>query len=204
VLFKPLCDSHRIGAVMDGLGAPAQAIWAYRAVDGRVRSAVAKFGDVNLRVLRQIAEGGGEHRWQRGGLTDERLDELASFDWDTLTAEDGAALFWYVRNSLLFDTGLVDRPDVAIVSYESVLTDPEGVIGGLCERLGFAFRPELVAHIERRSADGVAPVDLDPRVRALCESLYARLENRRRFGAVAPGRIGGSAGDDLGAVASAP
>ncbi|MDQ1489769.1 MAG: hypothetical protein QOJ23_2283, partial [Actinomycetota bacterium] len=71
VVFKPLCDSHRVEELLDGLGtsSPGRAIWAYRSVDGRVASALAKFGDTNLRVLREIAAGGGRDRWQAQGLS---------------------------------------------------------------------------------------------------------------------------------------
>lgn len=182
VLFKPLCDSHRIGAVMDGF-AEAQrphAIWAYRAVDGRVRSAVSKFGDVNLRVMREIAEGGGVGRWQRAGLTGDRLAELQALDWDHLGREDGAALFWYVRNCLFFDTGLAGRPDVSLVSYESLLADPHGVVAALCDDLGMHFRTEFTAAIERRHAPSGPTVPLRPEVRALCDDLHARLEAHRQ------------------------
>ncbi|MBV9664008.1 MAG: hypothetical protein JOZ37_08580, partial [Actinobacteria bacterium] len=65
VLFKPLCDSHRVDELLAlDTPMPGRAIWAYRDVDDRVRSALAKFGDNNLQVLRQIADGTGTGRWQ--------------------------------------------------------------------------------------------------------------------------------------------
>ena len=53
VLFKPLCDSHRVDHLLDTLDTPSpgRAIWAYRDVDGRARSAVSKFGRNNLLTL---------------------------------------------------------------------------------------------------------------------------------------------------------
>jgi hypothetical protein len=59
VLLKPLCDSHRTPELLDGLGtaSPPHALWVYRSVDARVRSALAKFGDANLRALRDVAAG---------------------------------------------------------------------------------------------------------------------------------------------------
>jgi len=79
VLFKPLCDSHRADELLaiDTL-ADGRAIWAYRAVDGRVRSALAKFGDTNLRVLTDIAAGKGLDRWQAQRLSPENLELIRS------------------------------------------------------------------------------------------------------------------------------
>jgi len=123
VLFKPLCDSHRVDELLDGIGPPggARAIWVYRSVDGRVRSALNKFGDVNLQVLREIAAGRGLDRWQAQRISPENLDLVASFDYDRLDAASAAALFWYVRNALFFQLGLERRADVALVSYDALV-----------------------------------------------------------------------------------
>jgi hypothetical protein len=178
VLFKPLCDSHRTPELLDELGtvAPARAIWAYRSMDGRVASALAKFGDVNLRVLHGIAAGEGTGWWQAQALSDETLDFLRSFDYDTMSPATAAALFWYVRNGLFFDLGLDRRADVALVSYDSVLADPEAGMRRLCDFLGFEWRPELGAHIARRAPQNRRPLDIDPRVREQGEKLQQRLD----------------------------
>lgn len=176
VLFKPLCDSHRVDQLLDDLGTavPGRAIWVYRAVDGRVRSALAKFGDANLRVLREIATGAGGRRWQAQRLSDESLELVRSFDYDRLSPASAAALFWLVRNSLYFDLGLDRRPDVLLCSYDSLLADPEGGTRRFCAFLHFGWSPQLMAHIAPRPGDGER-LDLDPRIRHRCEELDERL-----------------------------
>ena len=66
ILFKPLIDSHRINGLLDQLATPTpgRALWVYRSVEGRTRSAIAKFGDNNLWVLRAIAAGRTDGLWQ--------------------------------------------------------------------------------------------------------------------------------------------
>ena len=176
VLFKPLCDSHRVAHLLDHLGTPSpgRAIWAYRQVDGRVRSAVAKFGPEGLRAIREIA-GGIRDVWQAGGLSDARLDELRRFDLDDMTPETAAALFWYLRNSLFFDLGLDRRDDVLPASYDRFVADPPGSMRAICSFVGFPYRDEMVAHVDARSST-VRPVEIDPAVRQLCEDLHDRLE----------------------------
>ena len=178
VLFKPLCDSHRTGDLLDGLGTvvPARAIWAYRSMDGRVASALAKFGDVNLRVLRGIAAGDGDHWWQAQALSGETLDLLRSFDYETMSPATAAALFWCIRNRLFFDLGLHRRDDVALVSYDALLADPEAQMRRLCDFLDFPWTPELVAHVERRSSAGNRRLDIDPQVRRLGMEVEQRLD----------------------------
>jgi hypothetical protein len=178
VLFKPLCDSHRVGQILDILGTPSpgRAIWAYRSVDGRVRSALAKFGTNNLDVLSEIAAGRGRDRWQARGLSAANLALIESFDYAAMTPESAAALFWYVRNALYFEQGLDSRDDVALACYDRFLTDPDSNMRALCAFLDFPFDPALAAHIERRDAPERRPLQIDPAIRSRCDQLTARLE----------------------------
>jgi hypothetical protein len=178
VLFKPLCDSHRVGQILDDLRTPSpgRAIWAYRSVDGRVRSALAKFGTNNLDVLTEIAAGRGRDRWQARGLSADNLALIESFDYAAMTPESAAALFWYVRNALYFEQGLDGREDVALACYDRFLTDPDSNMRALCAFLDFPFDPALAAHIERRDAPERRPLQIDPVIRGHCDQLTARLE----------------------------
>jgi hypothetical protein len=178
VLLKPLCDSDRIAHLLDNLGtrAPRRALWVYRSVDGRVRSAVSKFGDSNLQVLRQVAAGGGQHRWQARGLSPGSLERLRRLDWARLSPESAAAMFWYVRNRLFFELGLERRPDVLLVSYDAMVRDPEAEMRRITAFLDFPYDPRLIAHIAPRASAGAAPLDLDPQVRTWCDELTTALD----------------------------
>jgi sulfotransferase family protein len=178
VLFKPLCDSHRTLDLLDELAAPSpgRAIWTYRSPDGRVRSALAKFGGNNLDVLRDIAAGRGLDRWQAQGLSDENRKLVRSYDYSRMTPESAAALFWYVRNSLFFELALHERQDVMLVSYDGMISSPQAVMRSMCGFLGFPFEPQQTAHIENRERPDLPPLELEPGIRARCDELFERLE----------------------------
>ena len=193
VLFKPLCDSHRTPELLDGLGLrrSPRALWAYRSVDGRARSAVAKFGDVNLRVLRELANGGGRSRWEAQRLSPDSLQLIEGFDWDRLGPLDAAAVFWYVRNRLYFELGLAQRADVLVVSYDAMVAQPQAEMARICEFLGVAYDGRLITHVKPRPARREEALQLDPRIRDRCEELTARLEAARRgTPASVPGEVG--------------
>jgi len=177
VLFKPLCDSHRVVELLDDLGTPSagRAIWEYRGFEGRVRSSIAKFGDSNLRALRVIAAGRGEHLWQAGGLSARALEQIRSFAFDHMSPASASALFWYVRNSLYFDLELDRRDDVRLVSYDAMIADPDRTMRGLCAFLGVTYRPEFIGHIRPRTSQDRAAMAVDPKIATLCESLQERL-----------------------------
>jgi len=187
VLFKPLCDSHRVGALLDGIdtSSPGRAVWMYRSVDGRLRSAVAKFGDVNRQVLTAVAAGTAGWAWQAQGLSEANLDLVRGLDVAGMSPESAAALFWYLRNSLFFDLGLDGRPDVTLASWDLLVRQPERSMASLCRFLGLEMRSAMIAHIEMRGVPGAEPQEIDPVVRARCDDLEARL------GAVALARLDG-------------
>ncbi len=184
VLFKPLCDSHRTDELLALPSATApRAVWAYRDVDGRVRSALAKFGDGNLQVLREYAAGINTTRWHVQRLSPGSAQFVRSFDYDTMTAESGAALMWLIRNQLFFDLGLDRRNDVHLVSYNDFLADPPATMRPLCRFLDLPYRPELVAHVSARPPTHAQPLDIDARIRAACDELAARLDGVAAAGA---------------------
>ena len=177
VLFKPLIDSHRIDHLLDELpvAAPGRALWAYRNVDGRVRSAIAKFGDSNLRALKDIAAGKGANRWEAQRLSSENIELIRSFNYEAMDPSSASALFWYVRNSLFFELKLNRRPDVMLISYDSFVLGPEENMRLVCEHIGFPWSPRLTAHVEPRVHGNPNPLALEPSVRRLCDDLQGRL-----------------------------
>ena len=141
---------------------PGRAVWMYRDVDGRTRSALAKFGPSNLETLRALVAGEAGDAWQVQGLTPADVDLVRGFDPATMTPETACSLFWYLRNELFFRQGLDRRDDVVAVSYERLVADPEGVLRGLCAFLGFPFRADLASHVERAPAGHAGPARRRP------------------------------------------
>jgi hypothetical protein len=178
VLFKPILDEHRIVGLLEGLGTPMppKALWAYRDVDGRTRSALKKFGAAAFLALRDIAAGAGEHRWQAQGLSEESLELIRGVDWGRASAADGAAILWVVRNRQFFEFGLEARRDVLPVSYDAMVRAPERSMRAVCRFLDVRWDPGLAARIDDRSLVRREPLALDPRIRSLCEELAARLD----------------------------
>lgn len=175
LLVKPLCASHRVDELLALPGvAPGRALWAWRDVDDRARSEVAKFGDANLRALRAIADGTVGDRWPGGRLDAATRELIRELNPARMDPHSAAALFWYVRNALFFRLGLHRRPDVLLCSYDALVADPPAALRRVCGFLGFAYHPRLVAHVAAR-APRRPRLPIDPRVRARCDELTGRL-----------------------------
>lgn len=177
IVFKPLCDSHRTDELLDDVetSTAARAIWVYRSFEARARSAVAKFGSSNRDVLATAVAGAWDGPWQLKRVSQENRDFVESLDVSSMSPTSGAALFWYIRNSLFFDLGLDQRDDVLLVSYERLAADPEAGFASIEQFLGLAAE-DAVAPEEVRPAKVSSPLDIDPQVRDQCEDLQRRLD----------------------------
>jgi hypothetical protein len=178
LVLQPLIDSHRVDELLDDLGTTSsgRALWTYRCVDGRVRSALSKFGDQNLQVVRAISAGRAGGLWQAQRLSEDARNLIQGIDLDRLTSETAAAAIWYVRNSLYFELGLDKRDDCLLVSYDRLLDDPEREVHRICDFLGAEFLPAMTAGIARRPPTLGRELAIDPAVRQSCQHLESRLE----------------------------
>jgi hypothetical protein len=190
VLFKSLCETHRVVELLDELGTlrHPRALWAYRDVEGRVRSAVTKFGSTASDALRAIAAGMGDELWQAQGLSEDSLRLIRSIDWDAATPADGVALLWYVRNRLFFEQRVHTRPDVLLVSYNELVRAPEPTMRAVCCFLDVEWNPVVAAHIDRRALGSKPPVVLQPEIRARCDALAVELDEAARAALAAVGQ----------------
>ncbi len=172
LLLKPLIDSHRVAELLDAI--PGKALWTYRSVDGRTRSALSKFGEHNLQVVRAIVDGRTDV-WQGELISTESRALVASLDIDRISPETAAALIWYLRNTLYFELGLHRRDDCLLVSYDALLAQPERELRRICTFLGAEFKPGMTVGIALRGSGGAA-FEIDPVVRIKCTELEKRLE----------------------------
>lgn len=178
VVFKPLCDSHRTDELLDNIETPAEsrAIWVYRAWQARTRSAVAKFGSSNLDVLSSASDETWDTTWQLSGVSDENRALVESLDFERMSPESGAALFWFIRNSLFFDDGLDKRSDVLLVSYDRLTANPVNEFAIVDRFVGLAGEQPVSAE-EIRPASVPDLPNVDPRIRERCEVLHKRLND---------------------------
>ncbi len=150
VVFKPLTDSHRASDFLR-LRRKSFAIWAFRRVEDRANSSVAKFGSHNLDILRDIKANKGMDRWQAQGLSDDMVEFIKGFDYDQMNPESASAIFWYVRNSIFFDTGLDGNEHVLPLAYEDLVTNPRAVMKGVCRFIGAEFKDSMVRNVHAKS-----------------------------------------------------
>ena len=65
-----------------------------------------------------------------------------------------------------------------MVSYRDLVKEPREAFEPVVNLLGLRFTDDMIAHIDARESSSTTkvPLDIDPRVRALCRDLEDRLD----------------------------
>jgi hypothetical protein len=176
IVTKPLVESQNLDRLLGALPG-SRALWMYRDYRAVARSNVAYFpdGTSHSDILPIIA--GDQANWRAERLGAGARDLLRSLYRPDLSAHDAAALFWYARNSLVFEHGLSADPRVRACRYEELLADPAGIMRAV---YAFLERPwpgdRIVADVEPAPKRAPRPLDLEPAIAEACAGLLARLD----------------------------
>lgn len=175
-VFKSIVDAQWTDRFLDR-HAGSSAIWIYRACPDVARSAIVKWGDhqqwlVNGIRRRSFAELG----WRGERVADHVIDTIDRVHRPDLTIEEGAALFWWMRNSILWDRDLVDDDRVLIVRYEDLVTDPGPYFHRVFDFLGVSFDERYVADATPSSVRDKPLSGLSDDIRELCDAMQDRLD----------------------------
>lgn len=175
VVVKPLVESHRTIELLDALP-NARAIWLYRDYRDVARSNLRAFGDTNGSSDLAPIVARDFDNWRALGIAPATLDRFDRLSGEVSEIE-AAALFWWVRNNILFDTGLSRDDRVAICRYTTLVADPVRVRDELYEFAGHrapTAPPRQMVH--QSSVGHGADVELSKPIRAACEELLKRLD----------------------------
>lgn len=177
VVFKPVCDAHRLDHVLARFPA-ARVIWPYRRCQDVANSAVRKWGSHHREILAAIAR----RDWAWLGWRGERLEpalveRIANLYCDDMCLEAAAAFQWYLRNHFFFELALDKDPRVLLLRYEDLVAAPQDHFQRVFSFVGNCPRDGLnLSAISTRSV-GKAPFPaIDPRIAALCDELTHRLD----------------------------
>jgi len=179
VVVKALCELHALGALLDEF-MPACAVWMFRDYDDVVNSHIRRWTGMPAAIGQIVEDRDGAAGWRGRGMSDETLEIVTRLHREGLDNPSACALFWYFRNALYFERGLDRDARVRLVEYERLVTDPEAGFRDLFAFAGLAFRPSLVDGISSSPVQAARRPEIAPAVRALCESMHARLREAAR------------------------
>lgn len=155
----------------------SRAPWMYRDFSAVNASNVAHFPDgTSHRIIESILSE-DQSSWRAERLGTGARELICRLYRPDLTALEAAALFWYARNSLVFERGLAVDPCLRACRHEDLLRDPGGVMRAVYAFLGRPWPGDrILRDVEPASARPARPVALAPAIAEACEGLLARLD----------------------------
>jgi hypothetical protein len=175
ICYKPICDSHLI-TEMHRKFPEAHFIWAYRDYRDVANSSLRKFEHATraIRLVCTNQPGGG---WFREGVSSRVSEVLRSvFRTSALSEFDLACLIWWARNQIILDSGLTDAPNVTLVKYEALVTQPSMMLKWLFYRIRLPYRERVCRNISPRSIGRHPAPSVDNCVDKLCIASLATLD----------------------------
>jgi hypothetical protein len=178
-VIKSLCELDLLGELMAEFP-PAKTLWIVRAYDDSVSSAIRSFGNFAVQLHRLALDKNGNN-WRGRGMSDETQAILARCDHPQINEASAAALMWYYRNILFFEQGLDRNPNVKLVFYEGLVTEPRHTLRDIFTFLGLpGWSPWLSRYIHAGSVKKLPRKDIEPAVRAVCDELSSRFARQAR------------------------
>jgi hypothetical protein len=171
---KPICETHRVNELLDRFSG-SKAIWIFRNYQGAANSAAVKWRS-GRENLRRLAERNLEAAsWRAGGLTTDKFDVVKRLYRRDISLYEAEALMWYLRNGLFFDLHACERPDVLLVRYEDLVSDPGSRFADVFEFIGTSMPARCVEAINGSAGPRRSDPEIHPEIRTLCDGLHERL-----------------------------
>ena len=181
VMFKPVCDCHRVTDLL-AEHPRAKAVWLYRHYKDVVNSAIERWGDTSKRYIEDLLRGGGDwgqQQWNRERVTQECLAEVQEAVSDGLAPHGAAAIFWYMRNRTFFEQDLEHDPATILARYEELVTHSKREFQRLCDFLDIRFDDDLVKNVFASSIRKRPCPPVGERIEKLCDTMLERLDGAR-------------------------
>lgn len=156
----------------------ARAIWVYRRYEDVASSCARMQWGYRLKdYVRWVAHGELENLGARGKrISTDTVKLFGELFREDISIEDGACLYWYMRNQLYFDLNLHKDPRVLILQYEDTVFNKEEIFQGVFSFLGFPFDPAITDGIFASSVGKHPTPEIDPAIQEVCETLKAQLD----------------------------
>lgn len=177
---RSLLASHRAAEILDAIPG-SRAVWMYRRADEVVASMIRKWqGDFEAISRKVETDLDGvwelEATWQSLHRETERLS-CAAQDSDA-RYRDLYGLYWHARNSAFFEQALDVDPRIKLLSYQTLLSQPEQSLAALDAMIGTQTpRIQFPLKTTRRTPRIAEPGFFSPDVQARCDGLFQRFAN---------------------------
>lgn len=182
-VIKSLCELQDLTVLMEEFS-PAKTVWVLRDYNDVVNSMLKSFKNHAKQILR-ISEDRTSDGWRSKGISDETHALLVKHVHSNLNDATAAALMWYLRNVLYFQQEFDKNPNVYLVSYEDLVTEPQNNFIQIFSFIGLDYTPRLSSKVFDSSVRRRDPPQIDQPVKDICKGLLDRFRSVQHVARVA-------------------
>jgi hypothetical protein len=177
IVLKPIVESQNALTLLDAFE-NAKVLWMYRDFRDAAVSNIATFGPTAGTNDLQGVINNRHGDWRGEGLSDELRDTVVQNFSADMAPHDAAALFWFVRNSWIFELNLQNNERVMLLRYEQLVARPADTLKTLYDFIGRKFPGEqILPHIHQNSIARGTDLKLSENIERLCTDLLERITN---------------------------
>ena len=189
-VFKSICDSHRIQELFETFP-NARIVWAQRDCKDVANSSIRHFPPnwkTGLQIICNGESGGG---WFVQGVSDSAAVRLREVYSDSLSPFEMSCLVWWARNQIAVENKIDEHPQICMVQYEDLVTQPAKSFEDLNSALGLPSYPQAYAHVHSRSVGRNEYPPIAEDIQLMCKELQTTLQlMAKRSGSIDSDKVG--------------
>jgi hypothetical protein len=168
---RPLFESDRAHEIMEFFPR-SSTVWLYRDYYDVVDSMINKWGDKFFKIS-QKCESDENGSWRFGTVL-QQIEKEAGLD---ATIQDKYALYWLIRNEIIFSDTLVMNPRLLCLNYKQLVTNPKYCIDVIMKRSGLTtvwrgFKTDS----HTKSLNKNISFSISPELSGRCQAMLTRLQ----------------------------
>jgi len=177
-IMKPLEETHRINELLDYFNG-SKAIFMFRKYTDVINSSMRLAWGKHLKKYVQNIDKGVDFKYSGAlNLTTDNIKLIRDLYKDDLSDESCCALIWYLRNSIYFEFQLYANPNILLVQYESLVSNPKSEFKRILTFMGLKWNNSIFYNISTKSITKDPAVNIDVNIKVQCDNLLAKLEER--------------------------
>ena len=175
IILKPLVESQNTLKLLEYFN-KSKALWMYRNYKDVALSNLNYFTINNgIEDLRPIIKNDSNH-WISEKASPQVREIILDHFSENMNPYDAAVLFWYARNSLYFELGLEQNPNVLLCKYEDLITQPVKIVKTIYSNLNQNYPGDNIhQEIHSKSLKKGQDISLSPEIDKLAKELLNKL-----------------------------
>lgn len=173
-IIKTLCELQKLPVLMEEFSS-SKTVWINRSYEDVVNSMLISFRN-QAKQVKRITKDRASNGWLSEGMSDMTHSMLCKHVHENLDDGSAAALIWYFRSILFFEQGYDQNPDVILVQYEDIVSDPLTQFKRVFDFIGLKYTSRVSSMVTAKSIrKRTAPV-IEHEIRTMCENLMKKFD----------------------------